>query len=52
MKQTKLTRRLYQAMIEKDVEKQCELYQLELAKIFKRKKNGKLFDAKWTVSDF
>ena len=49
MKQSKLVRKVYQACIEHDVEKQQELRRKEFAKIIKHKVQGKAFDTKWTL---
>ena len=49
MKQKKLVAELYRACFEHDVEKQQELYQIEMKKILKRKTTGKKFSTKWTV---
>jgi hypothetical protein len=49
MKQNKLVKKIYQACVDHNIEKQQELRQKEFAKIFKHKAAGKPFDAKWTV---
>jgi hypothetical protein len=49
MKQSKLVRKVYQACISHDVEKQQELRLKEFAKIVKHKAAGKAFDTKWTL---
>ena len=49
MKQSKLVRRLYQACLDQDAEKQLELRKKEFAKILKHRAQGKPFDAKWTL---
>ena len=49
MKQSKLIRKVYQACIEHDAEKQQKLCLKEFAKIFKYKTAGKAFDTKWHV---
>jgi hypothetical protein len=49
MKQSKLVRKVYQACLEHNVEKQQELRRKEFAKIVKHKAQGKAFDTKWTL---
>jgi hypothetical protein len=49
MKQSKLVRKVYQACLEHNVEKQQELRRKEFAKIVRHKAAGKAFDGKWTL---
>ena len=49
MKQSKLVRKIYEACVNHDAEKQHELRKKEFAKIFKHKNKGKLFTTKWTL---
>jgi len=49
MKQSKLVRKVYQACLDHDTEKQEKLRKKEFAKIVKHKAAGKLFDGKWTL---
>ena len=49
MKQSKLVRKIYEACVNHDAEKQHELRKREFAKIFKHKNEGKSFTTKWTL---
>ena len=49
MKQKNLVLEWYKACIEHDFNKEKELFEKELQKIFKRVTKGKKFDTKWTV---
>jgi len=49
MKQSKLVRKIYEACVNHDAEKQHELRKKEFAKIFKHKNKGKSFTTKWTL---
>jgi len=49
MKQSKLVREIYQACLQRDMEKLADLRMAEYAKIFKRKAEGKPFGVKWTL---
>jgi hypothetical protein len=49
MKQTKLIRKVYQACIDHDAERQQKLRRKEFVKIVKHKAAGKAFDTKWTL---
>ena len=49
MKQSKLVRKVYQACVNHNAEKQQELRKKEFAKIIKHKARSKQFDTKWQV---
>ena len=49
MKQRKLLNKVYQACVDRDVERQQELRRKEFAKIIRHKAQGKPFDGKWTL---
>ncbi len=49
MKESKLITELYKACINHDSEREAELRKLQFAKILKRKRKGKTFDAKWVI---
>jgi hypothetical protein len=49
MKESKLITEIYSACVNHDREREADLYKLQFAKIFKRKKKGKPFDSKWAV---
>ena len=49
MKQSKLVKKMYQACLEHDKDRQRELTLIEYNKIFKHKHAGKYFTPKWTI---
>ena len=49
MRQKKLVMKLYKACINKNKEKQKDIYEEEFIKIFKRRASGKPFTPKWTI---
>lgn len=49
MKESKLITELYIACVNHDHKREAELRKLQYAKILKRKKKGKTFDAKWVI---
>jgi hypothetical protein len=49
VKESKLITELYNACVTHDREREIELKQLQYAKILKRKRKGKPFDAKWVI---
>jgi|GEM_PF-716415 hypothetical protein len=51
MKQDKLVKKVYQACLEHDADKELRLLRKEFRKIFKRRDEGKTFSSKWTVMD-
>lgn len=49
MKQQKLVKEMYRACVIGDAVTRAQLLKKEFAKIIKRKQQGKIFTAKWTV---